>query len=146
MNLRAFMVLGAISAISLGACVITGTGSSGSDNSGGVGGIGGEGGAPSGGVGGAGGSGATCDPEYSCALAITPPDGDPTLICDDDTESADAYDAYAECVCSGACAIDCGDTDRCKVGGGSSAGACTDCIQDTNAGCGKEQQACNNDA
>jgi hypothetical protein len=141
MNLRSMMVLGAISAIGLAACVVT-SGPTGSTGGGG-GGIGGEGGTGEGGggVGGSGGAGSQCVPNTHCGPAITPGlNVDPSDICDG-TESADLYDAYAACVCDDNCTTQCAAA-RCGETGGTES-ECQSCIT---AKCATELDACAKDS
>jgi hypothetical protein len=144
MNIRSFMMLGTVMALGLSACIIeSSSGGSSGNTTNGAGGSSGDGGAdPTGGTGGAGGGSAQCDENATCTEAITE-GGDPNLLCDG--PHGDLYDAYQACVCSGACAVDCGNADRCSSTGVKEQ-ACEDCLLDTSAaGCGKEQQACAND-
>jgi hypothetical protein len=143
MNIRTFAVFGALSAIALGACVVTGTGSSSTDGVGGsvgggsgIGGGGVGGGAGGGGVGG--GGTVTCDDMLGCGEVITG-EGDPADLCD---ASGMLYDAYAACVCDGACSTDCGTSFLCTMGGAEPDATCTMCVQDS---CKAVADSCNND-
>jgi len=142
MNKRSLTVLfGAVSALILSACIITGTGSGGVG--GGTAGTGGETGGTgsdmTGGVGGGTtGSSMSCDMTYKCATAITPPEGDPTKLCDM-TESATLYDAYYACVCTDSCKTECGDTACAEK---TPSYACNTCRGDK---CKKQLDACSND-
>jgi hypothetical protein len=82
-----------------------------------------------------------CDANYKCAEAITPPNGDPTKLCDG-TVSAMLYDALSKCTCMGACAQDCGASACVQKPADA---VCDTCIHDTAAGCGKEFNECSND-
>ena len=86
---------------------------------------------------------------YTCAEAITPPDGDPNKLCPG-TAAGAAYDKLARCTCgdamanppvTGPCQGVCGDN-SCK--GDLASDMCVKCIQDTQAGCGKETTECAN--
>jgi len=85
--------------------------------------------------------GGMCDMAYKCAEAITPPDGDPTKLCDM-TTSAMLYDDLAKCTCMGKCQQAC-MASACMAMPADA--ACGQCLQDTQAGCGNELQACQND-
>jgi hypothetical protein len=144
MNMRSLTVLFcSVSALILSACIITGTGSGGVGG-GTTGGTGGEGTTvTSGGVGGGTTTGSTstgmaCDAKYKCSEAITPPDGDPTKICDM-TESATLYDAYYACSCTKDCKTDCGNN---ACAGKASSDACKTCVQGK---CKAQFDACAND-
>jgi hypothetical protein len=109
MNMRVFAMLGAVTCLSLTACVITGGGGTG--GAGGTGGgSGGNGGAGVGGAGGTGGGtggagGGDACAMVSCAEAITANDMN-GVPCD--TNSKMLFDEYQMCVCSGAAAGVCG--------------------------------------
>lgn len=145
MNMRSLtVILGALSAFALGACTVTSTptgsgGTSSTTEGTGGGGVGGG----TGGRGGAGGSGgaAGCVKDYTCAEAITPPDGDGTKVCDG--PAGDAYDAYYTCVCeaAGACGTACGAA---YCGGTAATAECTACLQNGDTGCGKQVDNCAN--
>jgi hypothetical protein len=143
MNIRSLLVLlASMTALGLVACTeeteTSGSGGFGGSGGGGVGG----GGVGGGGVGGGGvGGGTSCDPEYKCAVAITPPDGDPALFCTD-SASLVLYDAREECICTTKCSAQCGAS---YCTGAAPDDACTTCIQDTAAGCGTENTDCAND-
>lgn len=148
MNMRSLtVILGALSAFVVGGCTVTST-TSGSGGSTSATGTGGE----AAGVGGAGGATVTatgtstgtsmCDPTYTCAEAITPPDGDGTKVCDG--AAGDAYDAYYKCICepTGACGTVCG---MAYCGGTAATAECTTCLQDSSEkGCGKQVDTCSN--
>ena len=104
MNIRLFAMLGAVTCLSLTACVITGgdgntggSGGTGGTGGAGVGGAGGEGG--TGGTGGAGGAGggAACNPTLGCGDAITSNDKN-EVPCD--TNSAMLFEEYKTCYCT----------------------------------------------
>jgi hypothetical protein len=143
MNMKSLtVVFGALTSFALAACTVTNT-------TAGVGGNGGE----AAGVGGSGGSGggttttvtstgtgSACDPAYTCAEAITPPDNDGTKVCDG--PAGDAYDAYYKCVCdsTGPCGTVCG-TAYCT--GTPATADCTTCLQDiSEKGCKKQADEC----
>jgi hypothetical protein len=152
MNMRSLtVILGALTTFALGACTVTTTpgGSGGSTSATGTGG-------EAAGNGGAGGGGTTatgtttsatsstgtsmCDPNYTCAEAIT--DGDGTKVCDG--AAGDAFDAYFDCVCetTGACGAKCGPA---FCSGTAPSAECTTCLQDsTEKGCGKQAVECAN--
>jgi hypothetical protein len=80
---------------------------------------------------------------YTCHDAITPPDGDPTKLCNG--VHGTTYDLLESCSCggAGACKTDCGDN-ACM--GTSASGACTSCLQTAApAGCKAEYDACVDD-
>jgi hypothetical protein len=81
-----------------------------------------------------------CDPAYTCAEAISPPDGDPSKLCEG--QHAMLYDLLSQCVCVDACAIEC-SANACA--GLQASGPCTACLQDTANGCGNQFSACAND-
>jgi hypothetical protein len=81
-----------------------------------------------------------CDPAYTCAEAISPPDGDPSKLCEG--QHAMLYDALTQCVCVDACAIQC-SANACA--GQAASAPCTTCLQDTANGCGNQFNACAND-
>jgi hypothetical protein len=87
------------------------------------------------------GSGGPCDPTYTCAEAITPPDVDPGKLCQGSVSAA-LYDAMIQCACVDACAFECGDTACVGVNGSPS---CKACIQDPATGCLPQLEACAND-
>ena len=151
MNMKSLsVILGGISVFALGACTVTGTGSTSTGSGGGTttattttttGGVGGSGGGTTtttsttttGGAGG-------CDAMYTCAEAITPPNGDSTKLCNG--PAGDAYDAYYKCVCdaTGPCGTACG---MAYCTGTAPTAECTTCIQDnTDKGCKKEADTC----
>lgn len=151
MNMKSLTVmLGGISIFALGACTVTGTGTTGSGGGSGggtttatttttTGGVGGSGGSGSTTTGGAGG----CDANYTCAEAITPPDGDPGKLCNG--PHGDVYDALVKCTCdaTGPCSSKCGDN-SCK--GMPASADCTACLQAAAPdGCKTENDACAND-
>ncbi len=86
------------------------------------------------------GTGASCEPTYTCAEAITPPEGDPGKLCEG--VSAQLYDALAQCVCVDACAIECGAN---TCAGQATSASCNACLTDPVNGCGNEFNACAND-
>lgn len=101
------------------------------------GGFGGSGGfststGSSGGMGGAGGSG-DCS---TCAEFLTTTSAPP--LC---TASLSVYEAYSDCMCYGACAMQCDVT--CKTQATSM--ECEECLLRTTNGCGNQQQACLDD-
>ena len=83
----------------------------------------------------------TCDPSNTCAMAITPPEGDPTTLCDN-TLSAKLYDALVQCTCVDVCQVQCAGS-VCVSGTPSS--ACSACLQDPANGCGNQLADCAND-
>lgn len=87
------------------------------------------------------GTGTGCDPGLTCAAAITPPDGNPTKLCDN-TVSAKLYDALVQCTCADVCQIQCASS-VCVSGSPSS--TCAECLQDPANGCGNQLNACAND-
>ena len=87
------------------------------------------------------GSGGTCDPAYTCAQAITPPDVDPAKLCPGSLSAA-LHDALIQCACVDTCAIECGDTACTGVDGSPE---CKACIQDQTMGCLTQLEACIND-
>ncbi len=141
MNMRSLtVVFGALTALALGACKVESTGGTGgtgggSTTTGDTTTVGSGGGAT--GTGGA----AACDPKYRCADAIDPMDGDPTKLCEG--PAAVLYDAFAACSCTGACKAACGDN-ACAMPSTPASAACTMCLQDIVAGCGKEFNDCAN--
>ncbi|MEO5728840.1 MAG: hypothetical protein ABI134_26875 [Byssovorax sp.] len=149
MNMRSLtVILGALSVFALGACTVTSTtsGSGGGTTATGTGGeaagVGGAGGATSTATGTSTGT-AMCDMTYTCAEAITPPDNDPSKLCDG--PSGDAYDAYYTCICEtvGACGKVCGAA---YCTGTAPTAECTTCLQDSSEkGCAKVVEACQND-
>lgn len=150
MNMKSLtVILGGIAVFALGACTVTGTGSTTTGTGGGtttatttttasVGGAGGGGGATSTatGTGGA----PTCDNMYTCAEAITPPNGDPGKLCLDNA-SGKAFTALSDCTCTGACKADC--SDNVCMAGGSASDKCTACLQSA-TGCKTEFDSCAN--
>ena len=82
-----------------------------------------------------------CDPSYTCAEAISPPDGDPTKLCDG-TVHAKMYDALVQCVCVDTCQVQCAGS---VCSGGSPSATCAACLQDTANGCGNQLAECAND-
>lgn len=142
MNKRSLTVLFcSVSALVLSACIITGTGSGGVGGGTTTNGTGGEGtiSTSTGGVGGGTTStGTTCDPTYKCSEAITPPDGDPTKLCEND--SAKFYDEYFDCVCTNSCKTECGSN---ACSGTTSSEDCNKCRQDK---CKAQFDTCANDA
>ena len=152
MNMKSLsVVLGAFAMLALGACKVTTTGSSSTGEGGSGAGTTTTGGVGGGGVGGGGGGGTStatgtggapaCDPKYTCSEAITPPDGDPTKLCD--MPSGLLYDALKTCTCEGNCKTDCGDN---KCAGKAITDACTKCVQSSVGGCNSELVACSSDA
>lgn len=87
------------------------------------------------------GSGGACDPAYTCAEAITPPDADPGKLCEGSLSAA-LHEAMIQCACVDACAFECGDTACLGINGSPS---CKACIQDPAAGCVTQLEACVND-
>jgi len=82
-----------------------------------------------------------CDPAYTCAEAISPPSGDPGLLCDN-TVHAKLYDALTQCVCADVCQVECSGS----VCIGQQPGpSCSKCVQDSMSGCGNQFAACSND-
>jgi hypothetical protein len=144
MNMKSLtVVLGALTALALGACKVettgsTSTGVGGGSTTAGVGGAGGTGGAAA--TTGAG--GAACDEKYTCAEAIDPATGDPAKLCEG--PSAVLYDALAACTCDTTCKSVCGDN---TCAGMSITAECTTCLQAAAPdGCKTEFDACANDA
>ena len=86
-------------------------------------------------------SGASCDPNYGCAQAITPPNGDPKLLCPG-SMSAILYQALLKCICGGPCAAACAAS-TCL--GQDATPNCIMCVQNPATGCGNEYKACAND-
>jgi hypothetical protein len=143
MNIRSFMVLGAITALGLSACILESTTGS-SSTTGGGGDIGQGGEDPSGGAGGGPASsssgGATCNDALTCADVITPGiGGDPKQLCDDNA-SGPAYDEWFACLCDvgAVCEAQCKDT-ACAVMAPS-----TDCQTCVNTSCSTQRDTCNN--
>jgi hypothetical protein len=149
MNMKSLsVVLGAFTMLALGACKVTTTGSSstgeggsgtGTTTTGGVGGSGGSGGAATTatGTGGA----PACDAAYTCAEAITPPNGDAKKLCDG--PHGTLYDALNACTCTGACKTACEAT---ACAGLAASPECTTCLQAAAPdGCKKEFDECSND-
>jgi len=87
------------------------------------------------------GSGGSCDPMYTCAEAITPPDIDPGKLCDGSISAA-LHDALIQCACVDTCAIQCGNSACVGFDGSDS---CKACIQDPAMGCAAQLNACAND-
>ena len=83
----------------------------------------------------------TCDPSNTCAAAITPPDGDPTKLCDN-TLSAKLYDALVQCTCVDVCQVQCASS---VCISGSPGPTCAECLQDPVNGCGNQLASCTND-
>lgn len=81
-----------------------------------------------------------CDPTYTCAEAITPPEGDPAHLCEG--PSAMLYDAFAQCVCVDSCAVECGAN---TCAGLATTATCQACLADAVNGCGNQFSACAND-
>ncbi len=73
-----------------------------------------------------------CDPTYTCAEAITPPEGDPNKLCDN-TLSGKAYFGFVQCLCVDKCAVQCAAS---ACAGLMPAPTCVTCLQDPMAGCG----------
>ena len=86
------------------------------------------------------GSGMSCDPAYSCAEAITPPEGDAGKLCDG-TLAAKLYDVLFQCICGDTCAIECGNN---ICAGDEASTPCKSCIADTTMGCGSQFTDCVN--
>lgn len=82
-----------------------------------------------------------CDPAYNCAEAIDPGSGDPSKLCDG-TFHAKLFDALVQCVCAGACQVECAGS---TCIGDPPSPPCVMCLQDTVNGCGNQFQACAND-
>lgn len=89
------------------------------------------------GAGGASTGTAMCDPTYTCSMAITTPDGNPAELCDGPAKVA--FNALADCTCTGACATACADN-SCKQLEAST--DCKACLSNMATGCGKEFAAC----
>jgi len=87
------------------------------------------------------GSGSVCDPNYSCAQAITPPNGDPKLLCPG-SQSYNLYQVLLKCTCGGPCAAAC-SANTCL--GQMATPGCIKCVQNPGGGCGNEFKACAND-
>ena len=153
MNMKSLsVVLGAFTVLALGACKVTTPGTSGTGGSstasgestattttGGVDGGGGAGGAGATGTGGA----PACDPTYTCAEAITPPNGDSKKLCAG--PHTELYDALTACTCTGACKSVC-EANVC-TGTADASADCTKCLQSAAPdGCKTELDACSNDA
>ena len=145
MNMRSLtIILGAITAFALSACVVTSTSSS--TGTGGSTATSADSSATvtsstATGVGGSSGSTGTamCDPTYTCSMAITTPDGNPAELCEGTEKKL--FTAYSECTCTGACATACADS-ACKQLDAST--DCKTCLADPTTGCGKEFVACAN--
>jgi hypothetical protein len=86
-------------------------------------------------------SGGPCDPAYTCAQAITPPDVDPGKLCEG-SSSAALHDALIQCACVERCPIECGNTACVGIDGSAS---CKACIQDPGFGCLPQLEACVDD-
>ena len=149
MNMKSLsVVLGAFTMLALGACKVTTTGSS-STGEGGSG-AGTTGGVGGGGVGGGGtststatgtGGASACEMTYTCAEAITPPNGDAKKLCDG--PHGMLYDALHACTCTGACKTACEAT---ACAGMAASADCTKCLQAAAPdGCKKEFDECSND-
>lgn len=82
-----------------------------------------------------------CNPAYTCAEAITPPAGDPVLLCDN-TVHAKLYDALVQCTCVDSCKIECSGS---ACVGQQASASCVTCLQDPMTGCGNQFAACAND-
>lgn len=87
------------------------------------------------------GSGGSCDPTYTCAEAITPPDVDPGKLCKGSISAA-IHDALIQCACVDRCPSECGDTACAGLDGSA---ICKGCIQDPAFGCLPQLEACAND-
>ena len=86
------------------------------------------------------GTGMSCDPTYSCAEAFTPPDGDPSKLCDN-TLAAKLYDVLVQCICADICTIECGNN---GCIGEDASTPCKSCIVDPGKGCGNQFNDCAN--
>jgi hypothetical protein len=148
MNMKSLsVVLGAFTMLALGACKVTTSGTSGT---GGSTTSTGDGTTTTGGVGGGGGAASTatgtggapaCDPAYTCAEAITPPNGDSSKLCAG--AHTDLFDALSACTCTGACKTAC-EANICA--GKDVTAECTTCLQaSAPGGCKTELDACSND-
>jgi hypothetical protein len=144
MKMRLFAMLGAVTCLSLTACVFTpgtgNTGGGGGQGGAGVGGAGGNGGTggAGGGMGGAGG-GATCSMDLKCGDAITTNDMN-QVPCD--AASAELLKAYTMCVC----ALDpCKDEGICAAAPDYDAVPASDCTMVISSNCANQQGACAND-
>jgi hypothetical protein len=145
MNMRSLtIVLGAITAFALGACTITSTSGGAGGSTSATGATSAATGTASGGTGGASGTGTTstgtamCDPTYTCAMAITTPDGNPAELCDGAEKTA--FNALAACTCdTGACATACKDSACVQLEASTD---CKACLSNSTTGCGKEFTAC----
>jgi hypothetical protein len=82
-----------------------------------------------------------CNPSYTCAEAITPPAGDPALLCDN-TVHAKIYDALVQCTCVDVCQVECSGS---VCIGQQPSQSCSKCLQDPMTGCGSQFAACAND-
>lgn len=82
-----------------------------------------------------------CDPTYTCAEAITPPSGDPGLLCDN-TVHTKLYDTLVQCTCADVCQVECSGS---VCIGQPASPSCAKCIQDPMSGCGNQFNACAND-
>ncbi len=86
------------------------------------------------------GTGMSCDPAYTCAEAITPPEGNPDKLCDG-TLAAKQYFLLIQCICVDACAIECGNN---ICAGDDASTPCKTCIADPGKGCGNQFNECAN--
>jgi hypothetical protein len=83
-----------------------------------------------------------CDPTYTCAEAITTPEGDPTKFCDN-TLSYKVYYGLMQCLCVDKykCAVQCAAS---ACAGLMPGPTCMLCLQDTVNGCGASFADCSN--
>jgi hypothetical protein len=86
------------------------------------------------------GTGMSCDPNYTCAEALTGSDGDPSKLCDG-TLAAKLYDVLVQCICADVCAIECGNN---ACAGDEASTPCKTCIGDPAQGCGNQFNDCAN--
>lgn len=85
-------------------------------------------------------SGPPCDVNYPCAEAITPPIGNPQLLCPG-SPAYNFYQALLKCTCGGKCAASC-SANTCI--GQPATPNCNMCVQDIGKGCGNEFNNCAN--
>jgi hypothetical protein len=83
-------------------------------------------------------SNGVCGCNGPTCLSVLQGTGDPSALCG---AAADAYDAFAACICMGACQGACADT-ACQ--GITASDACNACVPDIAMGCGTEMNDCTN--